>query len=421
MIKTVELYKPYAHQKALHDAITKHIESNERFTDSFQRIFVVKACRQVGKSAMAENELSRFLLQYSNSINAYVSPTLKLARKTYEEVIKMFKDTGLILRKNSIELFIEFTNGSCIRFFSGEQRDNLRGFTISGLLVIDEAAFIRDDIYNECLSPWTDAKKAVTLIISTPKFKLGFFYDYYIMGWTGKHTVTSIDFMDYDLTHIRSKEKLEEKRLTVPTQVFKSEYMGLFLEAEGAVFGDFSGCIMQDTPEFEQLYLGLDFGTGSGQDYTVLTALNEKCEQVFIWRTNELSPTEQVNAIAKILTENKKSIANIVAEENGIGKVYLDLLRKNFTPITTFTTDNNSKRKLVEKLQVAFQNKTIRLLKDTIQTNELSLYESSVNPKTNKVSYNAPNGMHDDSVMALMLALESFNKKRNSTFRVSFI
>ena len=34
----------------------------------------------------------------------------------------------------------------------------------------------------------------------------------------------------------------------------------------------------------------------------------------------------------------------------------------------------------------------------------LSIYEAKVNPKTNTISYNAPLGCHDDSIIALMLS-----------------
>ncbi len=421
MTKTVRLYKPYLHQKAVHDAITAHIETEQRFTDCFQKIFVVKACRQVGKSLMAENELVRFALHFPGSVNAYVAPGMKLSKKIFREIRKMFTGTKLIERANAAEMTIEFINGSSIGFFSAEQRENLRGYTVSGILVIDESAIIPDKIYTEALSPWVDAHKAATLIISTPKFKLGFFYDYFLIGLSGKHNVQSFDFMDFDLSHIRSADMLLQKRSTLPAQVFRSEYLGMFLDAEGSVFGNFSGCVMDAVPDYEKLYFGLDFGTGSGKDFTVLTAVNEKGEQVIIWRTNDLQPGRQIEAIAGLLNLYKPSIAGILAEENGIGKVYLNLLKQKFCPVHTFTTTNASKRKLVEKLQVAIQNREIGLLKDTLQTNELSLYEAAVNPATNKTSYNAPAGMHDDHVMALMLAYECYSRQKQNNFRLSFI
>lgn len=417
----ITLYKPFVHQKAVHDALTRHIDNNKRFTDAFQKIFVVKACRQVGKSAMALNELARFAFKFGNSISGYIAPTLKLSRKTYEEMLKMFKDSSLIARKNSLDLIIEFINGSVIRFFSGEQRDNLRSYTISGILVIDESAFMTDDIYNECISPWVDAKKAVTLMISTPKFKTGFFYHYYTQGLTGDENVQSFDFTEYDLTVVRSEKVLEQKQKTMPVQVFKSEYLGLFIDMEGSVFGDFSGCLIDYNPTYDKLYFGLDFGTGKGEDYTVLTAFNERYEQVMLWRTNTLSPVEQIDKIAAIYNEYRQQIKEFLAEQNSIGAVYLDMLKRKGCKVTAFNTDSKSKRKIVENFQTAIEQNVVKLKNDVQQSNELSIYEANLNPKTNNITYNAPTGFHDDHVMALMLAYEALYKTTRSGMHFKII
>lgn len=422
----VELYKPYEHQKAVHNAITHHIETATRFTDEFQKTFVIKAPRQVGKSVMVENELLRFALGFNGCTNAYIGPSFNISLKVYREIHKMLLPTGIILKSNATDQIIELINGSMIQFFSAAQRDKLRGFTVTGLLVIDEAAYIRDNIYNDMLSPWTDAKKAVTLMISSPDFEIGFFYEYYKMGLEGSNNVESFDFTDYDLTVIRSEEKLEEKRKTMPIQTFRAEYLGLFKKAESSVFGAFKHCILQHAAaKPTAMYLGLDFGTGSGKDYTVLSGLNQDREQCLFWRTNELSPSEQVDKICEIISEYKSVIRGLYVEQNSIGKIYLDMFRKKlgnlFSIVTPFTTDNKSKRRIVELLQVAIQNGQIKFMNEREQINELSLYESKPNKNTGTVSYNAPEGAHDDTVISLMLANFAFEQKTSNNYRFNII
>lgn len=415
----VELYKPYEHQKVIHDAITRHIETNERFTESFQKIFPVKACRQVGKSVMAQSELTRFACIFPRSVNAYVAPTYKLGRKTFAELCEMLSETGLITTKNATELTITLINGSTIRCFSAEQRDSLRGFTVSGILVIDEAAFIADNIYYDMLSPWVDAKKAVTLMISSPDFEIGFFYDYYVMGIGDYPNVQSFDFMDHDLTMVRSEARLEEIRKTVPAQTFRSEYLGLFKKAEGSVFGDFKPCILKHAAEEpKEMYWGLDFATGSGKDYTVLTAFNQNREQCFLWRTNDMQPIAQVNHIISILDRYKSVTRGIVAEQNSIGKIYLDMLKGRSREIIRFNTDVHSKRKIVEMFQVCIQNQEVFIMEDRDLMAELSFYEAKVNNNTKNISYNAPNGLHDDCVMATLLANYCYDRRKNTKLRI---
>ncbi|MCD8166999.1 MAG: hypothetical protein LUE93_13340 [Bacteroides sp.] len=317
-------------------------------------------------------------------------------------------------------------NGSTIQFFSAAQRDKLRGFTVTGLLVIDEAAYIRDSIFHDMLSPWTDARKAVTLMISSPDFETGFFYEHYTLGLSGGYNIESFDFTDFDLSLIRSPEKLEEKRKTLPVQTFRAEYLGLFKKAESSVFGSFKHSILtHEAARPTALYLGLDFGTGSGKDHTVLTGLNQNREQCLFWRSNELAPGEQIDRICEIITEYKPVIRTLYVEQNSIGKIYLDMLRKKlgnlFSIITPFTTTHTSKRKIVESLQVAIQNNTIKLMNEREQISELSLYESKINKITQTVTYNAPEGGHDDTVMALMLANYAIIQKTNSTYRFNII
>lgn len=415
---TVELYKPFPHQRAVHDAITRHIETTERFSDAFQKTFCVKSCRQVGKSAMAENELIRFALLFPGSTSAYITTSFRLCKKMYVEISIMLRDTGLVGNLNSSGLIIEFKNGSKIEFFSAEQRDKLRGFTISGLLVIDEAAFIADEIFYDKVKVWTNAKRAVTLMVSSPDYENGFFYETHNEGLKGSEYIESFDFMDYDLTVIRSERALLEAKDTVPPQTYRSEYLGLYRKAEGAVFGDFQSQLLLHEPESPtEMYFGIDFGTGSGGDYTVLSAFNQKRELCYLWRDNEMAPLEQAKHIGQVLTQYKDITKGVYAEQNSIGKIYLDILR-DYTQITAFNTTAQTKRKIIEQMQVDLQTGKVWLPNDRDLKFEFSAYDCKVSGHS--VTYSAPNGLHDDIVMSVLIANHCYHKRKGG-MRVSFI
>ena len=72
--------------------------------------------------------------------------------------------------------------------------------------------------------------------------------------------------------------------------------------------------------------------------------------------------------------------------------------------IIKFLTTNKSKSRLVNQLQTALENEKIKLIKDDKLLNELRVYESTYNNKTGTISYNAPSGYNDDTVISLMLA-----------------
>ena len=89
--------------------------------------------------------------------------------------------------------------------------------------------------------------------------------------------------------------------------------------------------------------------------------------------------------------------------------MYVDFLRKKVSyPITEWNTSNESKRKIITQLQLAFEQGKIGIIGDYAQLNELRKYEMQVNAKTKTVTYNGAAGSHDDTVMALAFAYDAY-------------
>lgn len=147
MTKIYRGYSPFNYQKKVHTALNIAYRSG--------KVYTVKAKRQCGKSLMAENELLRFAINYPGSVNCIIEPTLNQSRKVFKELEKAIKDSNILVRKNETLLEMEFINGSTILFKSGEQLDGIRGFTVSGILVLDEAAYLSDEVF-EVVKPITD-------------------------------------------------------------------------------------------------------------------------------------------------------------------------------------------------------------------------------------------------------------------------
>ena len=213
-------------------------------------------------------------------------------------------------------------------FKSAAQGDNLRGDTITGILIIDEAAFIEDDII-ETILPTIDANNANLMIISTPLFTSGYFYEEYISDGLNKLV---LDWNKYDTSEFLSATKLEGYRKRLSPNKFKSEYLGQFITEDGLLFNNLEGCIGKPGSD-DLIYIGIDFATGSGSDYTSIVGINKDGEQVFIERIKDTPPTKQVEWLANII--NKYKVAKILAEKNSIGAVYIDMLKRKIkVPIT---------------------------------------------------------------------------------------
>ena len=406
-------FTPYSYQR---DVI------NLLVNDSYRkhRTVTVVSKRQVGKSLMAENLLLYFGINFARTVSICISPTLNQARKLYKEIVDAVSGSDIIKSSNATLLELELANRSQILFKSAEQRDALRGYTVTGVLIIDEAAYIEDSIYYTVL-PWCDVSGAPILIVSTPRVRSGFFFNTYCYGLEGKHEYHTVDWSDPkykpELDKLLSPARLEEYRKMLPAQQFRSEYLGQFLDQDGVVFTGFNSCVKRNTIQpGDRLYWGIDWANGGDNDDTVITAVNQFGKQVYLQYWNNLTPTKQVELITKVLKTYESQTEVIQPELNSIGTPYTDMLKQGISPslaskVHGFTTTNQSKNDLVAQLQVAFEQRNIEILDDERQLLELGSYAADYNPKTRTITYNAPQGMHDDLCIGLMLAWDAYHKR----------
>lgn len=385
-------------------------------------IHIVKSKRQVGKSLLIIGELLYFAINNPKTVNGCICPILDQSRKIYKDILKGVEKSGVVKKKNDSLLEITFINDSTIIFKSAQQRDSLRGYTYTGLLCIDEAAYIQDEVFS-IVKPSTDVHRCPVLITSTPKFRLGFFFELFNKGLTGVKGISSYDFNNYDTSVLLSAAALEMYKQMLPQNQFLTEYLGEFLDSDSSVFSGFKECIDSSVTGYDSLYIGIDWGNGTNNDDSVICAINEYGEQVFLEYFNNKNTTEQIEYIYYYLQPFLPRIKNILCECNSLGKPLTELLRTKIKKqglVQDWITTNESKARLVSQLQVAFEQKQIRIIDDEKQTAELSMYEASYNMKTGNVSYNAPNGGHDDICIALMLAWES-KRATNKTGQYSFL
>lgn len=422
--------KPKPWQSVVHKAITKAgVKAG--------KIFVVKAKRQIGKTIIIEQELLRHAINYPNSVSICLSLTIVNCRKIYKEIIRGLEGSNIILKNNDSLLEITLITGSQILFKSAQQKENLRGNTISGggILCIDEAAYISDDIFN-IVSPWVDVNNANILMVSTPRLKAGFFYQYYMIGLA--HTAPNIEAFDlcrFDTSEFLSKEKLELYRKMMPINQFTTEYLGEFVDDAGSVFQvkyinwrklEYH-LQTSEKDGYNELYVGIDWANGNGGDYTVITAFDENGVQRLLSARNDSSNTaEQISVIKDALLNkvNPHKIKKIYAEVNSMGKVYCDLLkdtlRSSGLVVEEFTTTNETKREIVEKMVAEIGEGHITLYDTEEQRREFGAYEMQF-LKGNNITYNAPTGFHDDMVMAACIALHGLDKvKTKSQYSISF-
>jgi len=133
----VKGFTPHKHQKK----VIKEIENPD------VKYVVLTTGRQYGKTILAQNLLLKWGLTNPKSVLMWVSPVYSQSRKVFQDLIKAIQHTDLLEEINKTNLTIKFINGSVIHFKSAERADSLRGMTLN-YLIIDEAAFIKDNVWN---------------------------------------------------------------------------------------------------------------------------------------------------------------------------------------------------------------------------------------------------------------------------------
>ena len=392
-----------------------------------QKIFVCKSKRQCGKSFLAEQELIRHSIETPKSTSILISLTYASCYKIFKELEDFLKGAPFIEDINNSSMIITFKNKSKIRLLSALSGDNLRGLTVTngGILILDECAYLKDEIFAIVL-PYTNFYKTNTLLISTPRTKHGIFYEYYKQGIENPNgSIVSFDMAKYDTSAVLPPEKIELFRKILPKSAFISEIIGEFVDELGGVF-DLSKNIFGKTHQnrTNDLFIGIDWGTGQGNDFTVVSAFDSAGNQVGCDYINSLQPTEQIKWITNIVNSKYSTykIQDIICEKNSIGTVYLDLLKKSLGSkykITEFVTSNESKREIIEYMIQRINEETVSFLDDPEIYNQLGAYQIEIT-SSGKITYNGF-GAHDDIVMASAFALYGIKSmERNSNYKISF-
>ena len=390
------------------------------------RYLVCRWGRQSGKTVFAEVMLIEYLCK-KNTYNAYISPTFQLGRKIYKDICQLLEGKGIISKSNSSTLTIETIYGSTLQCYSIEGYTAIRGTTVSGILVLDEASYYPDTLSNgeepwaNVIMPIIKARKPKTLIISTPAGKRGMFWDFWCKAEQGEKGYYCIKatIMDDSLV---TEEDIQEIRKSISEIAWRQEFMVEFLDSAITFFKGFDECFKDYSYNDNcRQWIGIDL-SANGQDDTILTKINEN-RQTKQYKI-EGSLSSKYEQMAKIINATPNLNA-VYMENNGVGAPMINEVKKLVTKknkIYEWTTTNASKEEIVSNLAVDIERKAISFdNEDKELYAQLGQFVVSFT-KTGKMSFQAYGRAHDDRVMSLAIALkckEDF--KYDATKNINFV
>ena len=372
---------------------------------------VIKKCRQVGCSFTFAQILFYVAINRPKSTSIYITTTNSAARKFFTDMGEFCKESSLVSMNGSL-LEMTFWNGSIIYFKSSESQ--LRGISCKrgGIMVVDECAFLKSDIWTSIL-PFTTVSKANTLIASTPWTKRGMYYTFYERALSGDPGYHLIDTRDYDLSYFISEDQREEYRKILSPQAFRTEIDGEFMDSTSGVFGDYQS-IYAEPEDKDPVYCGIDFSVSVGGDDTVLTGFNKSKQQCLLYYDNSIAdPVQRAEKLADIIN-SYPSIKKVICETNSMGSTFISIMRRKLKRpniLEEFTTTNSTKKDIIENLVSLIGQKEITLLDDPKQDYEFAIFQL-VELKNGNYSYAADTKVQnskDDIVMATAFAAKCFS------------
>ena len=397
-------YQPHAAQRTIHEA------RGVRFR-------TVCTGRRFGKTlCLAAELLDRGGCEQGGDYG-WVAPTYNVADRGIE-AFRTIAD-GFVKVVGRAPARVEFAGpaGSVrIWFLSADNPDNIRGYGFQGL-VIDEAAAVPKKVWQYVLRPTISQTLGWAVFVSTPKGR-NWFYDLHTRGLDPfENDYASFVFPSKASPYFPASE-WEDARRTLPEDVFRQEYMAEFLEDSAGVFRNVDGCLVGDADiphpgKVRDVVIGCDVAKHT--DFTVLIAMDAETGRCFaIDRFNHLDWPVQRERILGFVSRYR---GRLILDATGLGDPIYDDLKRVYADVEPFKLTASSKLELIQRLIVAVEQQRVSWPGtracgtvpgkpasdwDTL-TNEMKRFEYVISG-AGRISYGAPSGYHDDSVIALALA-----------------
>jgi phage FluMu gp28-like protein len=308
---------------------------------------------------------------------------------------------------------IIYPNGGKIQVRAvGDNPNDLRGQGLS-LVIFDEAAFMPTlKTAWKAVGPSLLDNRGEAWFISSP-FGKNYFHELFQRGnpksLSYKRGWQSFHFTTYDnptLTKSDIDDLLEDMD---DENDYKEEILAQFVDGAGLVFrrvreraNDNLRRLSAQGPIRGHIYkMGVDWGRF--KDETVIMVMDAMTQEIVdIESFTKISFPYQSRRLVAAYHKWKPAI--IWAEKNSFGISNIEYLIEKGLPMKPFDTNRATKGPLIEDLVLAIEQGYITYPHDRKLMEQLEAYEQHPFADGTGYKYGAPEGMHDDYVMALALA-----------------
>ena len=356
--------------------------------------------RRARKTRTALNkQIMRIFTQPRNTYY-YVLPTYKQAKQVvWDSLITDHVPPEIVDRKNDSELAIYYKNGSIQRFVGAEDPDKHRG-TAPIDVVFDEYSEQSERIWTEIFQPVLRENKGTATFVYTPKGKN---HSWKLLQLAKQQPNWYVDIQTVHDTGMFTPAELEEIKANTPLALYQQEYECSFLESAASFFRRTRENTYTPTGQVQNHDYQIGIDLAKYQDWTVITP--------FDLNTFNVLPQDRFNQVDWNLQKARIQVAwhkynrcECVIDATGVGDPIVEDLSAQGVRVTPYKFTEQTKRELLTHLALLLEQDKVKIPNDPELLAELDAIRWELT-ETGKTRIATIEGMHDDRVMSLALAV----------------
>lgn len=369
---------------------------------------IIKWHRRSGKDKVCFNYLIRRAVEEKGNYY-YFFPTATLARQAMWDNIDNdgFKSINhipqeIIASKKDAEMQVELINGSTIKLIGSDKFEERAVGTNPRGVIFSEYSITEPQVWNY-VSPILKVNGGWAIFNYTPRGN-NHAEQLYQRASLQPETWFA-QTLTIENTHILTPEDIEEEiKDGMPKEIAEQEYYCKVIDGAGAFFKKvreklWEGNLQPDSGRFYAL--GADLA--KYQDWTVLTAVDRHNFRVGKQeRFNKIDWTMQKMAIENFYNRWNKQMLRM--DGTGIGDPIVDDLHARGVSVDSFKFTEQSRMQLLNNLRIMIEQGLLTLPNDEQLLVELESFQYTLTAQ-GKIKVAVPDGMHDDCVMSLALAV----------------
>lgn len=334
----------------------------------------------------------------------WVAPIFAQAKIPYRRMKRGLPREAYVA--NDTELTLTLPNGSVLWFKGGDHADSLYGEDVYAA-VLDEASRVREDSWHAVRSTLTHTRGPVRLI-GNVKGRRNWFYQLARRAEAGEPGMAYARITAHEAVAagVLDAAEVEDARRTLPEAVFRELYLAEPSDDQGNPFGlDAIRARIAPLSAAPPVAFGVDLA--KSVDWTAVVGLDAQGRACHVDRFQ--APWDETTA--RVLRVLDRTPA--LCDATGVGDPIVERLQRAGARVEGFLFSSPSKQSLMEGLAVAIQQGEVTY-PDGPLVAELEAFEYEYT--RTGVRYRVAAGLHDDTVMALALAVRC-RAQRRTTWR----